>query len=50
VLGWIGAQTDLPAPRAVTTVALAIVGLEIVLRFDRAAIRALRGMRRSSPP
>jgi hypothetical protein len=44
VLGSAGALPDTPVPHAVTGVALAIIGLEIGLRFDRAAVGALRRM------
>jgi uncharacterized protein len=43
-LGWSGMLPDAPVPRVVAAVALAIIGLEIGLRFDRAAVRALRRM------
>jgi hypothetical protein len=44
VLGSSGVLVDAPVPHAVTGVALAIIGLEIGLRFDRAAVGALRRM------
>lgn len=44
VLGWAGVLPDAPVPHAVTAASLAIIGLEIGLRFDRAAVGALRRM------
>ena len=44
VLGWAGMLPDAPVPHAVTAASLAIIGLEIGLRFDRAAVGALRRM------
>jgi membrane AbrB-like protein len=44
LLGWAGALNDASVPHAVTGFALAIVGLEIGLRFDRDAVRAVRRM------
>jgi membrane AbrB-like protein len=41
LLGWSGVLPDARVPYAVTAAALAIIGLEIGLRFDRAAVRAL---------
>jgi membrane AbrB-like protein len=43
-LGWAGAFHDAPVPPAVTTVALAVIGLEIGLRFDRSTLRSLGRM------
>jgi membrane AbrB-like protein len=40
--GWVGVLPDAPVPPVVTAGALAIIGLEIGLRFDRAAVRSLR--------
>jgi uncharacterized protein len=44
VLGWSGVLPDAPVPHVVTAVALAMIGLEIGLRFDRKALTALRRM------
>jgi membrane AbrB-like protein len=44
VLGWSGVLPDAPVPHLVTAVALALIGLEIGLRFDRPAVGALRRM------
>jgi membrane AbrB-like protein len=44
VLGWSRVLPDAPVPHVVTAVALALIGLEIGLRFDRAAVAALRRM------
>jgi membrane AbrB-like protein len=44
VLGWMGALPDAPVPTTVVAVSLTVIGVEIGLRFDRAAMRALRSM------
>jgi membrane AbrB-like protein len=41
-LGLVGVLPDAPVPPVVTAGALAVIGLEIGLRFDRAAVRDLR--------
>jgi membrane AbrB-like protein len=43
-LGWAGAFHDAPVPPDVTGVALAVIGLEIGLRFDRSTLRSLSRM------
>jgi membrane AbrB-like protein len=41
VLGWAGAFHDAPVPATVTGIALAVIGLEIGLRFDHSTLRSL---------
>jgi hypothetical protein len=43
-LGLAGAFRDAPVPSTVTAVALAVIGLEIGLRFDRSTLRSLSRM------
>jgi membrane AbrB-like protein len=43
-LGWLGAFRDAPVPATVTAVALAVIGLEIGLRFNRSTLRSLGQM------
>jgi membrane AbrB-like protein len=43
-LGWAGLLPDAPVPAAVAPVALAIIGLEIGMRFDVSTLRSLGGM------
>jgi membrane AbrB-like protein len=43
-LGWAGAFHDAPVPPTVTALALAVIGLEIGLRFDRSTLRSLGRM------
>jgi membrane AbrB-like protein len=40
-LGWLGAFRDAPVPATVTAVALAVIGLEIGLRFNRSTLQSL---------
>jgi membrane AbrB-like protein len=43
-LGWLGAFRDAPIPATVTAAALAVIGLEIGLRFNRPTLRSLGRM------
>jgi membrane AbrB-like protein len=43
-LGWLGAFRDAPVPAIVTAVALAVIGLEIGLRFNRSTLGSLGRM------
>jgi hypothetical protein len=41
VVGWLGLLPSAPVPTVVTTVGLAVIGLDIGLRFDKSTLRSL---------